>query len=108
MGDHLPLHPTTSDDEAGSCGPKAYVSYEEQHILAAIRDVKEQADSVRRELETADAGARHGLQARLEELRRQREELVVRREAAYRRKMIMLGHIEPTEEDLAAFPDLRP
>jgi len=79
-----------------SCGTKAYVSLEESSILAAIRSLRERAQALRAELAAdADPEARRALNARLEALRAERRDLVTRREKAYVRKMVMLGHLPP-------------
>lgn len=79
-----------------SCGTKAYVTLEESTILAAIRSVRERAEAVRARLTAEpDPAARAALSAHLEELRHERRALVARRERAYVRKMVMLGHLPP-------------
>jgi hypothetical protein len=98
----LPLvhGPKPADDEP-TCGPTAYVSLEEKAILEAMRRLRERAEAVREQLEGAGSDAeRAGLAAQLDALRAERSELAERREAAYRRKMVMLGHMDPDEVDL--------
>jgi hypothetical protein len=103
MKNKLPIHgqPGAADSDAASCGPKVYVTQEEQAILAALRELRERAEAVRSRLaEETDRNDRQALERALEQLRGERQELVQRREDAYRRKMIMLGHIEPDLMDL--------
>lgn len=98
----LPLvhGPQPADDEA-TCSPTAYVSLEEKAILEAMRRLRERAEAVREQLgSTASDGERAELEQQLDALRSERSELAVRREAAYRRKMVMLGHMDPDEVDL--------
>jgi len=94
----LPIHgqPPAADQAAAPGNtPKLYVTLEEKLILDAMRQLRSEAESVRARLAQEAAPAlRERLQEQLEELRRRRRELVQRREAASRRKMIMLGHIE--------------
>lgn len=99
MTDHrdLPVLETAGDGDA-ACGPKVYVSNEEAALLATMRRVREDALALRRELATVPAEERTGLERRLAELRVEWEALARRREAAYHRKMVMLGHAEPEVE----------
>ena len=95
----LPL--VDQDDDLPVCGPAAYVSNEEAAVVAAMRRLKEEADLVRTELRACDdATRRDELEARLRSLRADWQTLSLRREQAYRRKMIMLGHMEPDEVEL--------
>lgn len=83
-----------SDDAGQTCGPAGYVSNEEAALLAAMRQLGQQATDVKVQLDaTQDPGERHRLEHRLDELRRRRSELENRREQAYKRKMVMLGHL---------------
>jgi hypothetical protein len=91
-------HALESDrcDEAPSCAPEVYVSNEEASLLAAMRGLKVRAAEVRERL--ADGitdDQRTALLAELSELRNRRAELARRRDQAYRRKMVMLGHLPP-------------
>lgn len=99
----LPVHgqppsDATTDDEA-SCSPKIYVSNEEASLLAALRKLRERAVEVRRHLESADSSDRERLTSELEQMRRDRKELEKRRENAFTRKMVMLGHLPPSALD---------
>jgi hypothetical protein len=90
--------PVVETGGAGStpCGTKAYVTLEESTLLAAIRSVRERAEQLRAEIDAEqDATARELLRARLGQLRAERSDLVARRERAYVRKMVMLGHLPP-------------
>jgi hypothetical protein len=79
-----------------SCSPQVYVSNEEVALLAAIRALKERAAAIRECLDdTVSDEEQQELERELETLRDQRSELAQRREAAYRRKMVMLGHLPP-------------
>ncbi len=87
------------DEEAASCSPKIYISNEEKAILGAMRRLHEKAVELRNRL--AEAGSddeRRLIDSELAELRSERAELAVRREQAFKRKMIMLGHLPPDDE----------
>jgi hypothetical protein len=86
------------DEETASCSPKIYVSNEEKTILAAMRQLRERAVELRARLEEPGSPEeRQRIETELAELRAQRSGLAVRREQAFRRKMIMLGHIPPDD-----------
>lgn len=92
----LPVVDPPAEAAGGSCGPKVYVTFEESALLAAMRRTHEEATGVRRELAGAGTdGTRERLERRLDELREQWRTLAARREHAYRRKMVMLGHMDP-------------
>jgi hypothetical protein len=98
---NLPMHPTSEDPaaaEAGSaCGAKVYVTNEEAAVVRALKRLHDRAVGIREVLQGTDDGAeRERLETELANLRREREALSVRREAAYRRKMVMLGHMPPS------------
>jgi hypothetical protein len=85
-------------DSDESCANRAYVTLEEKALLAAMRKIREQAVSTRRQMQGLDdSDARSRLEDELEELRGRWTEIAARREDAYRRKMIMLGHIDPDD-----------
>ncbi len=87
------------DDGEPSCSPKVYVSNEEKAIAAAMLELRERAVELRRRLERPGSEEeRVRLEAELEALRAKRAELAVRRDEAFRRKMIMLGHLPPDDE----------
>jgi hypothetical protein len=94
------LAPVEDPDRPDACGAKVWVSLEESALVKALHDVRRRADEVRRRLETASPGERGGLESELEALRAERVELTLRREAAYRRKMVMLGHMADDEIEL--------
>jgi len=90
----LPVHGQPTDDDQ-SAAPTIYVTLEEKVILDAMRRLRAEAEEVRARLAEATAPEdRARLEERLEELRNQRADLAQRREAAYRRKMVMLGHMD--------------
>ena len=89
-----------TDEETPSCSPTAYVSKEESSLLLAMRQVKERASVVRETLDQhQNPEERNGLEAELDELRKEFWELSQRRERAYLRKMVMLGHLPPSVLD---------
>jgi len=99
--DRLPVIGSVAEPECGdSCGTKAWVSLEESAILAALHALRRRADEVRGLIEEASPAERPELEAALDTLRGERTELDRRREAAYRRKMVMLGHLAEDEVDL--------
>jgi len=89
------INPPPDESDEPSCSPKIYVSNEEASLLAEMRELRETSIDVRRRLESAEGDERSALETRLKELRRQREEAAERRERAFTRKMIMLGHLPP-------------
>jgi hypothetical protein len=89
-----------TDEESPSCSPTAYVSNEESGLLLAMRTVKKRASVVREALDQDQTPeARDGLEAELDKLRKKFWELSQRRERAYLRKMVMLGHLPPSVLD---------
>jgi hypothetical protein len=89
----------TSEDDEPSCSPKIYVSNEEKAILEAMRGLRERAVVLRDALAAVGSDdERRRLETELAELRSRRAELAVRREQAFKRKMIMLGHLPPDDE----------
>jgi len=89
------INPPDGEQEEPSCSPKVYVSNEEAALLAELRELREVSLDIRRRLETASGDDRAMLESRLEELRERRDEVAERRERAFTRKMIMLGHLPP-------------
>jgi hypothetical protein len=89
------IGPNVEESEETSCSPKAYVSNEEAFLLAEMRELREASLEVRRKLENAEGADRTALVSRLEELRTQRNEVARKRDHAFTRKMIMLGHLPP-------------
>jgi hypothetical protein len=102
--DHLPIFgqdpETDIEEEAPSCAPKVYVSMEEASLLQAMRDIKDRAATLRERLadESSDEN-RTDLEQQLDALRKQFFELSQRRERAYLRKMVMLGHLPASALD---------
>jgi len=96
---HLPIFEDPTADDESSCSPKVYVSNEEKMLLDTMRELRDRAVELRRSLkETDSVDERSRIEKELAELRAQRSDLAIRREQAYRRKMIMLGHLPPDEE----------
>jgi len=97
---HLPIFDEQPDDEDdGDCSPKVYVSNEEKTILDAMRELRDQAVELRKQLKESDSPDEHRrIESELAELRAKRSDLAIRREQAYKRKMIMLGHLPPDDE----------
>jgi hypothetical protein len=82
-----------------SCSPTVYVSNEEKVIAAAMLELRERAVHLRERLKSPGSDEERGrLTGELEALRSERAELAVRRDEAFRRKMIMLGHLPPDDE----------
>ena len=99
----LPVHGQSSDrgesEDEPSCSPSVYVSNEESALMKAIVELRDRAVEIRR-LMNADQGDEHRhLEAELEALRRERLDLTRRRERAFVRKMVMLGHLPPSALD---------
>jgi hypothetical protein len=87
------------DEDTASCSPTAYISNEEKSILDAMRKLRDRAVELRRKLEESGAAEdRRRIESELAELRAERSDLAIRREQAYKRKMIMLGHLPPDDE----------
>jgi len=96
---HLPIFDDKADDDESSCSPKVYVSNEEKMLLDTMRQLRDRAVELRTRLkETDSVDERSLIEGELAELRAQRSDLAIRREQAYKRKMIMLGHLPPDEE----------
>ncbi len=95
--------PTVDQEEVGaaSCTGQTYVSNEEATLLAAMRELREQALEVRENLsQVTDPDQSARLRAQLGDLRARWRDLASQREGAWRRKMIMLGHLAPSADDL--------
>ncbi len=96
---HLPIFDDPTDDDESSCSPKVYVSNEEKMLLDTMRQLRDRAVELRSRLKKTDSvDERSRIEKELAELRAQRSDLAIRREQAYKRKMIMLGHLPPDEE----------
>jgi hypothetical protein len=96
----LPVHGQQEgalpDEEEAACSPKIYVSNEEASLLAALRKLRDRAVTIRRRLSSDAECDRDALASELERLRAERDVLERRRELAYTRKMVMLGHLPPS------------
>jgi hypothetical protein len=94
---HLPIHPLQreqgEDGDVPTCSPKIYVSNEEASLLRDLRAVRERALELRRQMAGATPSRRGELEEQIDTLRERRRDLVTQREAAFRRKMVMLGHL---------------
>jgi predicted nucleotide-binding protein (sugar kinase/HSP70/actin superfamily) len=91
--------PERESDNATSCGPTAYVTLEESAIAAELRKLRDRGVEVRERIDTIeDDEERVRLEEELQGLRRQRQELQVKQEQAWRRKMIMLGHLREDDK----------
>lgn len=86
-----------SDSAAPSCSPKTYVSNEEVALLNAMRELREQSKELKEKMRDAEPERRSHLESRLGDLRAEWEGLAARREKAFTRKMIMLGHLPPDQ-----------
>jgi len=87
-------------EDGPSCGPKVYVSNEEAALLNAMRGLRERGLELRRCLAAeSDPERRSVLERELEALRQERDQLAARREQAFLRKMVMLGHLPPQALD---------
>ena len=91
----LPVLQADSDEDAPSCSPTVFVSNEEAALLSEMRSLRERSIELRAELRTADRTRRERLEAEIGMLRRRWHDLAARREQAFIRKMIMLGHLPP-------------
>ncbi|MCU0235163.1 MAG: hypothetical protein MUE90_14175 [Thermoanaerobaculales bacterium] len=95
----LPVLQAADEPESPpSCSPSTYISNEEAALLAAMRQLHERSTALRRELAAAEPGRARGLESELESLRGEWRELARRRERAFVRKMIMLGHLPPSAD----------
>ena len=99
----LPVHGQSPEGGAtepeASCSPSIYVSNEESALLKAMADLRSRAVEIRQRLNSADDDERRRLEAELEEMRQSCEDLSRRRERAFVRKMVMLGHLPPSALD---------
>jgi hypothetical protein len=96
----LPVVETAQGEEGASCSPTAYVSNEELAVLAAMRRIRQRGLEIRSEMaEVASNEAKARLQQELDATRDEWSALNTRREAAYVRKMVMLGHLPPDALD---------
>ena len=98
----LPVLQTDPGEDEPSCSPTVFVSNEEAALLAEMRRLRDRSIEMRTELRTADRTRREHLEAEIEVLRAKWHDLAARREQAFIRKMIMLGHLPPeADPDLA-------
>jgi hypothetical protein len=79
------------------CSDVGYVSAEEEEILKSMRRLRRQAEGVRSRLRRGGGDSEEvaELEAHLQALRGQWQALDRKREAANRRKLVRLGHLEP-------------
>ena len=100
---HLPIFDDQPDDDDSSCSPKVYVSNEEKTILDAMRGLREQAVELKQQLKNVESAEDHrSIEEELARLRAQRSDLAIRRDQAFKRKMIMLGHL-PEDDEVKLF-----
>lgn len=92
---HLPVVHNDSDEGEPSCSPRIYVSNEEAALLGAMRDLRQRSIEIKQRMRDADAEQRKKLESEIEAMRREWRDLARRREKAFVRKMIMLGHLPP-------------
>jgi hypothetical protein len=91
----LPVVQTDLEEDAPSCSPTIYVSNEEVKLLAAMREQRDLSIELKKQLKSADSEQRASLESEIEGLRTKWKELAAKREKAFVRKMIMLGHLPP-------------
>jgi len=91
----LPVVQTDLDQGEPSCSPTIYVSNEEAALLATMRRLREESIELKAQMRDADPDLRAKLEARIEGMRSEWRGLAARREKAFIRKMIMLGHLPP-------------
>lgn len=93
---HLPvIQDLPEGAETPSCSPKIYISNEEAALLAAMRQLRERSVELKTEARGARGDRRKRLEAELKALRSEWKDLADRREQAFIRKMISLGHLPP-------------
>lgn len=96
----LPVLDTDQAEKGAACSPTAYVTNEELAVLAAMRQIRQRGMEIRRELKTTTSDeSRARLEDQLAATREEWSDLNGRREAAYIRKMVMLGHLPPEALD---------
>jgi len=96
---HLPVVQGDLDEDEPSCSPKIYVSNEEAALLAEMRQLREQSVELKKVMRDAEPEQRSQLESEVDEMREKWKSLAARREKAFIRKMIMLGHL-PAEADI--------
>ncbi|MBI5250024.1 MAG: hypothetical protein HY912_11065 [Desulfomonile tiedjei] len=96
----------SEEDPRCGCGLKEVLTYEEESILAKMREIKEQVRPVAQKLKDVQAQMGRsakiesapefaGVYAQIEELRREWQDWERKLEDAIERKLIMLGHRQP-------------
>ncbi len=96
---NLPMIGTHPIEDEGACSTTNYVSLEEKTILDAMRELRDRAVELRKQLKGSESpDEQRRIEAELAELRAERSDLAIRREQAFKRKMIMLGHLPPDDE----------
>lgn len=91
----LPVIQDEFEEDAPSCSPTIYVSNEEAALLAGMRELRDRSIDLKRQLKSAESDERSSLETEIGELRTRWKDLAARREKAFIRKMIMLGHLPP-------------
>jgi hypothetical protein len=91
----LPVIQDELEEDAPSCSPSIYVSNEEAALLSSMRQLRERSIELKQQLKRADTERRPPLESEIDDLRSQWKDLAARREKAFVRKMIMLGHLPP-------------
>lgn len=91
----LPVIQEDLDQDTPSCSPSIYVSNEEAVLLARMRELRDRSLELRQQLKNSQTGQRENLESEIESLRVTWKDLAARREQAFVRKMIMLGHLPP-------------
>jgi hypothetical protein len=94
----LPVIQPALDEDAPSCSPKIYVSNEEAALLAEMRHLRERSLKLKKDLRGANPHQRSHLESEIDEMRAKWKALSARRERAFIRKMVMLGHLPPEAE----------
>jgi hypothetical protein len=108
----LPIHSQHGEADGGAgpaCAPKIYVSNEEASVLRELHALRKRVLELRAELAVAAEPQQRELGLELEALRGHRRQLELRREQAFRRKMVMLGHLPESalDEDDCEQPESR-
>jgi hypothetical protein len=94
----LPVIQIDDQSELASCSPTIYVSAEEAALLTLMRQLRERSAELKAKLKQAEEAEAEEIQSAIESLRGEWKDLASRREKAYIRKMIMLGHLPPTAD----------
>jgi hypothetical protein len=98
LKDTLPVIQNDDQSELAACSPKIYVSAEEAALLALMRQLRGRSTELKAKLGQAGETEAKEIQSAIDALREEWNELSARREKAYIRKMITLGHLPPTAD----------